>query len=86
MRFLSRLYMRAVCVVSGSFKILINCLKQLIKMLMIYRKRYMIKTWKEVREWQKNQKKHKLEKVALIVSIISSLTSTICLIYETFFK
>ncbi len=34
----------------------------------------------------KKTKKHKLEKTALIVSIISSLTSTICLIYETFFK
>lgn len=34
----------------------------------------------------KKPKKHRLEKVALIVSIISSLVSTICLIYETFFK
>lgn len=34
----------------------------------------------------KKTKKHKLEKTALIVSIISSLASTICLLYETFFK
>lgn len=31
-------------------------------------------------------KKHRLENVALIVSIINGLTTTICLIYETFFK
>lgn len=31
-------------------------------------------------------KKHRLENVALIVSIINGLTTTICLIYETFIK
>lgn len=33
-----------------------------------------------------SKKKHKLEKVAIAVSIINGLTTTICLIYETFFK
>lgn len=33
-----------------------------------------------------SKKKHELEKVAIVVSIINGLTTTICLIYETFFK
>ena len=32
------------------------------------------------------KKKHQLERVALIISIINGLATTICLIYETFFK
>jgi len=56
------------------------------KVLIKYRKRYIIKSWKGGKGMAKKTKKHKLEKTALIVSIISSLTSTICLIYETFFK
>ena len=35
---------------------------------------------------QKNKEKHQLEKVALIVSIINMATTSICLIYTTFFK
>lgn len=34
----------------------------------------------------KKKKKHKLEKVVLIVSILQGVATTICLIYETFFK
>jgi hypothetical protein len=35
---------------------------------------------------QKKKQKHQLEKAAIIISIINGLTTTICLIYETFFK
>lgn len=35
---------------------------------------------------QKRKEKHQLEKVALIVSIINMATTSICLIYSTFFK
>ena len=35
---------------------------------------------------QKKKEKHQLEKVALIVSIINMATTSICLIYTTFFK
>lgn len=34
----------------------------------------------------KKKKRHKLEKTALIISIIQAVITTICLIYETFFK
>ena len=34
---------------------------------------------------QKKKEKH-LAKIALIVTIIQGLTTTVCLIYETFFK
>lgn len=35
---------------------------------------------------KKHNKKHKLEKIAIIISIINGLVTTICMIYETFFK
>lgn len=34
----------------------------------------------------KKNKKHRLERVALIVSIANGIITTVCLIYETFFK
>ncbi len=35
---------------------------------------------------KKKRKKRKLEKIALIASIINGVATTICMIYETFFK